>query len=77
MTNPTVQLQDGPDRSLMTARVTEGAERESWLAYADELYPFFPSARDRAAETGNREVPLILLEPIGSESRIREGESPI
>ena len=66
VTNPTVQLQDGPDRSLMTARVTEGDERESWLAYADELYPFFASMRDRAAETSNREVPLILLEPTGS-----------
>ena len=64
--NPTVQLQDGPDRLLMTARVAEGDERESWLAYTDELYPFFAGMRDRAAETSNREVPLILLEPIGS-----------
>jgi F420H(2)-dependent quinone reductase len=66
VTNPTVQLQDGPDRSLMTARVIEGDERESWLAYADELYPFFAGFRDRAAETGNREVPMILLEPAGN-----------
>ena len=66
VTNPTVQLQDGPGRSLMTARVAEGDERESWLAYADELYPFFASMRDRAAETGNREIPLILLEPTGN-----------
>ena len=66
VTNPTVQLQDGPDRRLMTARVTEGDERASWLAYADELYPFFASFRDRAAETGNREVPMILLEPTGN-----------
>jgi deazaflavin-dependent oxidoreductase (nitroreductase family) len=66
VTNPTVQLQDGPDRRLMTARVIEGDERASWLAYADELYPFFASFRDRAAETGNREVPMILLEPTGS-----------
>ena len=66
VTNPTVQLQDGPDRSLMTARVTEGEERESWLAYADELYPFFATMRDRAAETGDREVPLIVLEPSGN-----------
>jgi deazaflavin-dependent oxidoreductase (nitroreductase family) len=61
--NPTVQLQDGPHRSLMTARLADGAERADWLAYADELYPFFSDMRDRAAETGNREVPLILLEP--------------
>jgi deazaflavin-dependent oxidoreductase (nitroreductase family) len=61
--NPTVQLQDGPHRSLMTARIASGAEREDWLAYADELYPFFSDLRDHAAETGNREVPLILLEP--------------
>lgn len=60
--HPTVQLQDGPGRRLMTARVAEGAERESWLAYADELYPFFAGLRARTAETGNREVPLILLE---------------
>jgi deazaflavin-dependent oxidoreductase (nitroreductase family) len=64
--NPTVQLQDGPDRRLMTARVAEGAERENWLAYTDELYPFFADFRARAAEAGNREVPLILLEPTES-----------
>jgi deazaflavin-dependent oxidoreductase (nitroreductase family) len=64
--NPTVQLQDGPDRRLMTARVAEGAERESWLAYTDELYPFFAGLRARAAEAGDREVPLVLLEPTES-----------
>jgi deazaflavin-dependent oxidoreductase (nitroreductase family) len=64
--NPTVQLQDGPDRRLMTARVAEGAERESWLAYTEELYPFFAGLRARAIEAGNREVPLILLEPTES-----------
>jgi deazaflavin-dependent oxidoreductase (nitroreductase family) len=64
--HPTVQLQDGPDRRLMTARVAEGAERENWLAYADELYPFFVGHRARAVEAGNREVPLILLEPTES-----------
>ncbi|MEA5360903.1 nitroreductase/quinone reductase family protein [Amycolatopsis sp., V23-08] len=63
---PTVQLQDGPDRRLMTARVAEGAERESWLAYTDELYPFFAGHRARAVEISNREVPLILLEPAES-----------
>src|SRR3954451_7499489 len=51
---PTVQLQDGPDRRLMTARVAEGAERESWLAYPDGLYPFFAGLRARAVEAGNR-----------------------
>jgi deazaflavin-dependent oxidoreductase (nitroreductase family) len=61
--NPTAQLQDGPHRSLMTARTADATEREDWLAYADELYPFFSDLRKRAAETGNREVPLILLEP--------------
>jgi F420H(2)-dependent quinone reductase len=64
--NPTVQLQDGPDRRLMTARVAEGAERESWLVYTEELYPFFAGLRARAVEAGNREVPLILLEPTES-----------
>ncbi|MFJ1758696.1 nitroreductase/quinone reductase family protein [Amycolatopsis sp. NPDC088138] len=64
--HPTVQLQDGLERRLLTARVAEGAERESWLAYADELYPFFAGHRARAVETGDREVPLILLEPAES-----------
>jgi hypothetical protein len=50
----------------MTARVAEGAERESWLAYTEELYPFFAGLRARAVEAGNREVPLILLEPTES-----------
>ncbi|SFQ96484.1 deazaflavin-dependent oxidoreductase, nitroreductase family [Lentzea waywayandensis] len=59
--HPIVQLQDGPDRRLMTARVAEGPERESWLAYADGLYPFFADMRARAAN--DREVPLVLLEP--------------
>jgi deazaflavin-dependent oxidoreductase (nitroreductase family) len=64
--HPTVQLQDGPDRRLMTARVAEGAERENWLTYTDELYPFFAGLRARAIEAGNREVPLVLLEPTES-----------
>jgi F420H(2)-dependent quinone reductase len=64
--HPTAQLQDGPDRRLMTARVAEGAERENWLTYTDELYPFFAGLRARAVEAGNREVPLILLEPTES-----------
>ncbi|MFC5061291.1 nitroreductase/quinone reductase family protein [Actinomycetospora atypica] len=64
-TNPTVQLQDGADRSLRTARVAEGDERESWLAYADELYPFFAGLREQASAAG-REVPLFLLEPAGA-----------
>ncbi|MFJ5985211.1 nitroreductase/quinone reductase family protein [Lentzea sp. NPDC092896] len=59
--DPVVQLQDGPDRRLMTARVTEGPERDRWLAYADGLYPFFADMRARAAD--DREVPLVLLEP--------------
>ncbi|MDQ7807595.1 nitroreductase/quinone reductase family protein [Amycolatopsis sp. A133] len=64
--HPTVQLQDGPERRLMIARVAEGAEREDWLAYTDELYPFFAGLRAQAVEAGNREVPLILLEPAES-----------
>ncbi|WP_410673710.1 nitroreductase/quinone reductase family protein [Amycolatopsis sp. cmx-4-68] len=64
--HPTVQLQDGPDRRLMTARVANGTERESWLSYTDELYPFFAGLRTQAAEAGNREVPLFLLEPTES-----------
>lgn len=51
---------------LMTARVAEGAERESWLTHADELYLFFAYHRTRAVEAYNREVPLILLEPTES-----------
>ncbi|GHH42905.1 nitroreductase/quinone reductase family protein [Lentzea cavernae] len=64
LAHPVVQLQDGPDRALMTARVAEGAERESWLAYADGLYPFFADMRALAAD--DREVPLVLLEPAGA-----------
>jgi len=60
--NPTVQLQDGAERRLMTARLAEGREREDWLAYADQLYPFFADMRERAA-SNNREIPLVLLEP--------------
>lgn len=62
--HPTVQLQDGARRTLMTARVAEGTERADWLAYADGLYPFFAGLRERAALTGGREVPVVLLEPV-------------
>jgi deazaflavin-dependent oxidoreductase (nitroreductase family) len=65
--HPTVQLQDRGDRRLMTARVIEGAERDSWIEYADELYPFFVGLRERAADN-DREVPLVLLEPIEDRS---------
>ncbi|ALE78441.1 nitroreductase [Pseudonocardia sp. AL041005-10] len=62
--HPTVQLQDGARRALMTARVAEGTERADWLAYADGLYPFFADLRERAVLTGDREVPVVLLEPV-------------
>ncbi|MDT8914475.1 nitroreductase/quinone reductase family protein [Amycolatopsis sp. PS_44_ISF1] len=61
--HPTVQLQDGPERRLMTARVAEGAERESWAEYTEQLYPFFAEYRRQALENGNREIPMVLLEP--------------
>lgn len=63
--NPTVQLQDGAERRLMIARLAGRQEREEWIAYADQLYSFFPGLRERAA--GNdREIPLMLLEPVQS-----------
>lgn len=62
LAHPVVQLQDGGDRRLMAARVIEGAERESWIEYTDQLYPFFPGLRERAADN-NREIPMLLLEP--------------
>jgi deazaflavin-dependent oxidoreductase (nitroreductase family) len=66
LAHPTVQLQDGPSRHLMTARVAEGDERADWVAYTDQLYPFFPIHRAKAADSSNRQVPVILLDPVPS-----------
>jgi deazaflavin-dependent oxidoreductase (nitroreductase family) len=61
LAHPVVELQDGATRQLMTARVAEGEELRRWVAYADELYPFFPGLRTKAIGEG-REIHLVLLE---------------
>lgn len=57
--NPRVVLQDGPDKTEMTARELSGQERAQWWDRAVAAYP--PYA-DYQRKTG-RQIPVFVLEP--------------
>ncbi len=57
--NPRVELQDGPDRRDMTARVLSGAERKQWWERAVAAFPQFAEYAERT----ERVIPVVLLEP--------------
>jgi deazaflavin-dependent oxidoreductase (nitroreductase family) len=58
--NPVVQLQDGPEPALYSARVAEGAERAEWWERAVAQYAPYAEYQ----ENTDREIPVFLLEPI-------------
>ncbi|MGB8406742.1 MAG: nitroreductase family deazaflavin-dependent oxidoreductase [Mycobacterium sp.] len=59
--NPQVWLQDGATVRRFRARETYGAEKaQTWLI-AERFWPHFPQYR---AKAGQREIPVIVLEPV-------------
>jgi F420H(2)-dependent quinone reductase len=58
--SPRVQLQDGPNRSDMTARELSGSEREEWWQRAVAAYPPYAEYQTKTS----RRIPVFVLEPI-------------
>jgi deazaflavin-dependent oxidoreductase (nitroreductase family) len=61
VTHPDVLVQDGDAVLHLRAREVSGAEKQHWWQVADRFWPHYPEYRQRATD---REIPLLLLEPI-------------
>ena len=59
MAQPTVELQDGPDRRDYTVRVVEGDERATWWERAVDVWPDYAEYQTRT----DREIPVFVAEP--------------
>jgi deazaflavin-dependent oxidoreductase (nitroreductase family) len=62
ISDPHVELQDGPVRQDMTARELTGDEKAAWW---DRAVAAFPDYADYQRKT-DREIPVFVLEPMGS-----------
>ena len=56
--DPRVQLQDGAEKTDMSARELSGEERRQWWARAVEAFPPYAEYQERT----DREIPIFLLE---------------
>ena len=62
--NPDVWVQDGSTRVPLRAREVVGEEKDRMWAIAEQYWPHFPEYRSSA---GAREIPVLVLEPVGGE----------
>ncbi len=58
--HPEVSLQDGPTVFRLHAREVRGEEKARWWLVAERDWPRFAEFR---AKAGDREIPVIVLEP--------------
>ena len=56
--HPEVELQDGAEKHVYTARILEGEERADWWEHAVATWPTYASYQEKT----DREIPLFLLE---------------
>jgi deazaflavin-dependent oxidoreductase (nitroreductase family) len=61
MAHPEISLQDGAIVQPVRAREVHGDEKIRWWSIAERDWPHFPEYR---AKAGDRDIPLLLLEPI-------------
>jgi deazaflavin-dependent oxidoreductase (nitroreductase family) len=61
VTNPEVELQDGPTKKTYSVRVLEGEERADWWEYAVATWSTYGEYQTKT----DRQIPLFLLEPQG------------
>ena len=59
--DPHVSLQDGAELRDYTARVAEGEEKKEWWSKATEVWPDYDNYQAKT----DRQIPLIILEPLG------------
>ena len=60
LANPEVELQDGPTRLSLRARVLDGDERREWWAHSVDAWPSYADYQTKT----EREIPVVLLEPV-------------
>jgi F420H(2)-dependent quinone reductase len=58
--NPHVELQDGPAKQDMTARLVTGDERAAWWERAVAAYPDYADYQTKT----DREIPVFVVEPV-------------
>ncbi|MFJ3037071.1 MULTISPECIES: nitroreductase family deazaflavin-dependent oxidoreductase [Streptomyces] len=59
ITDPRVELQDGPLKQDMTAREVTGAEKAEWWERAVAAFPPYADYQEKT----DREIPVFVLEP--------------
>lgn len=59
--SPHVELQDGPLKQDMTARLLSGDERDEWWKRAVAAFPDYAEYQTKT----EREIPVFVVEPIG------------
>jgi F420H(2)-dependent quinone reductase len=59
---PHVELQDGPVKQDMTARLVAGAERAAWWERAVAAFPDYADYQKKT----DREIPVFVVEPLSS-----------
>jgi F420H(2)-dependent quinone reductase len=62
--HPELSLQDGAIVHRVRAREVHGDEKAGWWKVAERDWPHFPEYR---AKAGDREIPVMLLEPVATE----------
>lgn len=60
--DPTVELQDGPEKREMRAREVKGDEKARWWERAVAAYPPYAEYQEKT----DREIPVFVLEPAGA-----------
>jgi deazaflavin-dependent oxidoreductase (nitroreductase family) len=58
--HPEVELQDGPVKQDMVARLVNGEEKAQWWEWAVAAYPPYADYQKNT----DREIPLFVLEPV-------------
>ncbi len=62
LSEPLVELQDGPVREDMKAREVTGEEKAAWWTRAVEAYPDYADYQ----RSTDRKIPVFVLEPIAA-----------
>ena len=60
LAEPLVEVQDGPRKQDMRARVVTGEERSVWWERAVEAFPDYADYQRKT----DREIPVLVLEPV-------------
>ena len=63
LADPEVTLQDKDVRRRYLARTTSGAERQEWWDRAPAVWPYYDGYQTKT----DREIPVVLLEPVSDD----------